>query len=288
MVVLFLSRNGGVYKGMEIDAVAKRLDEVKKMTRNQVEYWMGRDIQPLLGYARWENFVHVVAKAKMSCESIGGKTDNHFREITKMVRLGSGAEGERQDYFLSRYACYLIAMNGDPGKPEIATAQGYFALQTRRQELQDLQDQLTDEEKRLLLRERVRTQNRYLHGAAKQAGVVNFGFFYDKGYRGLYSIGLSDLKHRKGIEPGEEFLDCAGREELAANEFRITQTESYLRREQINGQRLAEEAHYSIGKEVRSTIAKIGGTMPEDLPREQNIRKLTCWKTRKKLLATSA
>jgi DNA-damage-inducible protein D len=271
-----------VYGDMRLDDVFKALDKNRKLTRQGVEYWMGRDIQPLLGYATWENFGNVIKKAMMSCESVGGAVDNHFRETTKMVRIGSGAEGERRDYFLSRYACYLVAMNGDSSKPEVATAQTYFAVQTRRQELED---QLTDDQKRLLLRERVRSVNKQLNGAAKQAGIQNYALFHDAGYRGLYGMGLSDLKQRKGIPSKEDLLDCAGREELAANEFRITQAEARLNREQIRGQRAAEDTHLTVGKEVRTTIAKLGGTMPEDLPREQNIKQLTSRKAVKALLA---
>jgi DNA-damage-inducible protein D len=278
LTVIFLE----VYGNMGLNDIFKALDKNRKLTRQGGEYWMGREIQPLLGYTTWENFRNVIKKAMMSCESVGGAVDNHFRETTKVVRIGSGAEGERQDYFLSRYACYLIAMNGDSNKPEVARAQTYFSVQTRRQELED---QLTDDQKRLLLRDRVRTANNHLNGAAKRVGVQNYALFHDAGYRGLYDIGVGDLKQRKGISTKEDLLDCAGREELAANEFRITQTEARLSREQIRGQRAAEDTHQEVGKEVRTTIAKLGGTMPEDLPRERNIKQLTSRIAIKALLA---
>ena len=267
---------------MMLDGVIKELDRKRRIAKNGVEYWMGRDIQDVLGYVKWDKFENIIEKAMTACESVGGNSENHFLQTGKMVPIGSGAEVEKKDYFLTRYACYLIAMNGDPGKPEVATAQAYFAVQTRRQELED---QLTDNQKRSLLRERVRTANNHLNGAAKRAGVQNYAFFHDAGYRGLYGgIGLGDIKRRKEISTKEDLLDCAGREELAANEFRITQTEACLSREQINGQRAAEDTHLTVGKEVRNTIAKLGGSMPENLPPEPNIRKLTDKREPKKLL----
>ena len=267
---------------MMLDGVIKELDRKRRIAKNGVEYWMGRDIQDVLGYVKWDKFENIIEKAMTACESVGGNSENHFLQTGKMVPIGSGAEVEKKDYFLTRYACYLIAMNGDPGKPEVATAQAYFAVQTRRQELED---QLTDNQKRSLLRERVRTANNHLNGAAKRAGVQNYAFFHDAGYRGLYGgIGLGDIKRRKEISTKEDLLDCAGREELAANEFRITQTEARLSREQINGQRAVEDTHLTVGKEVRNTIAKLGGSMPENLPPEPNIRKLTDKREPKKLL----
>jgi len=253
--------------GFEITIVEKetvsRLDSLKRETTTGVEYWLARNLQELLGYVEWRNFKDAIQRAKMACESSGGIPSHHFGDITRMMALGHGATREVDDMALSRYACYLIAMNGDPSKPEIAAAQNYFAHQTRRQELADQQD---DVEARLVLRDRVKDRNRYLNSAAKEAGVINYAFFNDAGYKGLYGgIGKTEIMDKKGINPKEDLLDCIGRAELAANEFRITQTELTLRREQIKGQQNAENTHYGVGKEVRNTIKKLGGTMPEDL-----------------------
>lgn len=175
---------------------------------------MARDIQSILGYDRWENFESVIAKAKLACESAGFRVTYHFLDTKKVITAGKGAKLGRADCYLTRYACYLIAMNGDSGKPEISTAQSYFAAQTRRQELQD-------QAKRIALRERVRKGNNVLAGTARNAGVQRFGLFTDAGYRGLYGMGLKDIKERKRIAQSEDLLDRAGHAELAANEFRI-------------------------------------------------------------------
>lgn len=257
---------------LTLDSIIKQLDMAKRLTRIGGEYWMARDINSILGYPEWENFNNVIQKAYMACESAGGDPNNHFHETTKMVVIGSGANRNIKDYFLTRYACYLIAMNGDSKKPEIGTAQTYFAVQARRQEIQD---QLPDKEKRLQLRERIKSANRSLASAAKKAGVQRYPIFQDAGYRGLYEMGLSDIKMRKGIPPNEDLLDRAGRTELAANEFRITQTEGKLVRDGVTLERDAINTHKNVGREVRNVIKKLGGKMPEDLPPEESIKKLT-------------
>ncbi len=197
-----------------------------------------------------------------------------------MVGIGSGAKRERENLILSKYACYLVAMNGDSSKPEIATAQTYFAEQTYRQEQQD---KLTEEERRLLLRDRVKDANRKLSGAAKEAGVRStmFGIFQTAGYEGLYDGNLKKIKQQKGIGEKEDLLDCIGRAELAANEFRITQTEEKLRIDGIKGEGLAINTHFKVGRKVRKAIQDIGGTMPEKLPAEPSIKKLALSKARK-------
>lgn len=262
---------------MDLLEVQRSLDSLKGHAPNGAEFWRARDIQHHLGYDRWENFEGVIRKAIMACESTGVDPDNQIRETTNLVEVGSGATYRAKDYFISRYGCYLIAMNGDPGKPEIALAQTYFAVQTRKQEL--LEAKTDDEEKRLLLRNRVKESNKHLRTAANVAGVQNYALFHDAGYRGLYGgIGVSDIKSKKGITPKEDLLDCAGRAELAANEFRITQTESKLSREGTKGQDAAMSVHKETGKEVRETIRRLGGTMPEDLPAEPSIKKLIATK----------
>ena len=191
---------------------------------------------------------------------------------------------EGVDWAVSRYAAYLIAMNGDPQKQEIGYAQAYFANQTRRQEIDE---KLTDAEKRILLRDRVRNANRALQGVAKDAGVQRFGIFNDAGYRGLYGLGLRDIKAKKRLRDSDDLLDHAGRTELAANEFRITQTEQKISKDHIKGEENAISVHKQVGAKVRKTIQEIGGTMPEDLPPEPSVKKLasTLKKQKKRLLS---
>ena len=255
----------------------KFLDEIKHRDSKGFDYWLARDLQGFLGYAKWDNFKSAIEKARMACNSVGNNDANHFADIRKMVSIGSGTQRDIEDIALTRYACYLIAMNGDPAKPEIAASQTYFTIQTRKQELAEQSSEIED---RLELRDRVRDANKYLNSAAKEVSVNNYAFFHDAGYKGLYGgMGKADIIQRKDINPKEDLLDCIGRAELAANEFRITQTELTLRREQIKGQQNAENTHYGTGKEVRNTIEKLGGTMPEDLPSAPPIKQLK--KTRK-------
>jgi DNA-damage-inducible protein D len=197
-----------------------------------------------------------------------------------MVTVGSGALREREDCYLTRYACYLVAMNGNSQKPEIASAQTYFAVQTRRQELADLS---LNDEKRMELRDRVTEAVKHLNSAAKSAGVINYGFFHDAGYRGLYGMGLQQIKLQKRISQKEHLFDRAGREELAANEFRLTQTEGRLKREQIRSGEKAQIIHHEVGNEVRQAIKKIGGTLPEKLPAEPSIKILSKQKKAKRI-----
>jgi DNA-damage-inducible protein D len=255
---------------MEFGDFSRSLDEKKMYTPEGVEYWLGRDLQVILGYDTWQNFAQVIERAIHACESIGVDPCNHFSDATNMVVVGSGAQVQRADYFLTRYACYLIAMNGDSRKAEIGFAQTYFAVQTRRQEQFD---ELAEAEKRIELRERVKDNVKHLNEAAKGAGVQDYPSFHAAGYRGLYGgLGVGEIKQRKNIEAKESILDRAGRAELAANDFRITQTEEKLAG--VNGERQATAVHHSVGKEVRKAIENIGGTMPEDLPPEPHIKHL--------------
>ncbi len=265
-----------------IESVRSTLDSLKRVSQNGIEHWTARDLQGPLGYARWENFEDVVKKAMKSCESVGDDPNNHFRLTAKKVAIGSGADRERRDYDVSRYAAYLIAMNGSPKLPEIAAAQSYFAVQTRRQEVSDeFGDNIA---RRLALRERVIEANKELGDAARDAGVQKYALFHDAGYYGLYGMRLRSIKERKGLKAGESLLDRAGRTELAANEFRITQTLDTLEREQIEGDVKAREVHRQVGAIVRNTIKEIGGTMPEDLSPEPSIKKIAAQVEKEKQL----
>jgi DNA-damage-inducible protein D len=249
--------------------ITSDLDEARKFTAEGQEYWRARALQIILGYDKWSNFLRVIEKARVGCESLGVDHSHHFADTGTMITIGKGGKVLRQDFFLSRYACYLIAMNGESSKPEIAIAQAYFAIQTIRQETFD---SLPETEKRLVLRERVKKSNVALHKAAQEAGVVRYDIFNDAGYRGMYAASVGDIKRMKGIATKEDLLDCVGRVELAANEFRITQTEQKLTREKIQGQDRASEAHFKVGRKVRETMVDISGTRPEELPREENIK----------------
>lgn len=238
---------------------------------NEIEYWTARELLPILGYDTWQKFEGAIARAIISCRQNGRDPNYHFTATGKMITVGKGAQRSRRDYYLSRYACYLISMNGDSSKPEIASIQNYFAVQARRQELTD---QRTDEEKRLVHRRRVINASKQLHGAARKVGVVRFGIFYDGGYKGMYTMSLRNIKQRKRIPESEDLLDCCGRVELAAHEFRITQTEQRLKNKNIQGEENATQEHFYVGREVRNAMGRTGGAMPEDLPPEPSIRKL--------------
>ena len=279
-IVLKNKFKGGLLKVMDYDSTHRKLDAAKLLSKKGGEYWMGRDIQEILGYSTWKKFSGVIDRAMMACESAGGDSGNYFYQTVNMVSAGSGTMVRKTDYYLTRYACYLIAMNGASSKPEIGIAQTYFAAQTRRQERFD---QLTDAEKRLHLRNRVKDANKSLMSTAKKAGVNKYPIFQAAGYHGLYEMDLQGIKQRKGLTDKDNLLDRAGRTELAANEFRITQTEDKLIRERINTEQHAIETHKSVGSEVRGVINRLGGTMPEDLPPEEPINQLTA-KLRKGLI----
>lgn len=256
----------------QIEYVKTALDSRMKVTPAGFPYWYARDVMEILAYTNWENFKNVIEKARSACDNSGKFSSNHFLDIRELVTVGSGARKKRENAVLSRYACYLIAMNGDTDKPEVSTAQTYFAVQTRKLEIEQA---LTDQQRRLLIRNRVRDANKKLVGAAKAAGVKRFPIFHDAGYKGLYGgLGRDDIKRAKGIPATDELLDCIDREELAANEFRITQTESKLKREGIRGEQSAIDTHFKVGRRVRQAIEEIKGTMPEKLPAVPSIKKL--------------
>lgn len=248
---------------------AKEFEKIKKHTPNNIEFWSARELMPILEYSNWQNFVEVIKKAQKACLNSGQNVDNHFINVSKMTIIGENTPIAIQDWELDRYACYLIAQNGDSRKPKIALAQTYFAIQSRRQELFD---QLGQEEKRAFIRDEVSNQNKKLFSTAKKSGVTNFGFFNDAGYRGLYNHSLAEVENMKGIRKGE-LLDRAGSTELAANLFRITQTEAVIdKNKNIYGNIRAANTHLTVGRKVRKTIEEIGGILPENLPPEKNIK----------------
>lgn len=264
-----------------VSATPPDFDAIRHFDENGVEYWLARELYPVLGYSRWQRFLPVITKAKEACASSSVNVEDHFTHVGKMVDLGSGSSRELDDIALSRYACYLIVQNGDPTKPVIAAGQTYFALQTRRQELKDQETfvELSDDQKRLLLRREVAEHNKRLVDAAHDAGVIDardYAIFQNYGYKGLYGgLGQREIHARKGLKKSQKILDHMGHEELAANLFRATQTEAKLRREGIQGKEQANQAHFDVGREVRETIKRLGGTMPEDLPTpEKSIKQL--------------
>lgn len=254
-----------------MQSVSEKLEAVKGLTSKGIEFWRARDLMPILGYAEWRNFRNAIDRAVVSFDAAGEASSHHFVETNKVMVGGKGAEISAEDFFLSRAACYLIAMNGDTQKPEIAEAQQYFAVQTRRMEKLD---RLIADQRRVDLRNRVKDRNSKLNGTAQAAGVQRFALFHGAGISAMYEMRLSDLKAKRGISEKEDWLDRQGVEELAANEFRITQTESKIRRESIHGEDRAIRAHAQVGKEVRDAIRRVGNTMPEKLPPEPPIKEL--------------
>ena len=247
-------------------------ENIKQIDADGNEFWSARDLAPLLEYQDWRNFMQVVDKARLACEQSGRPVADHFGDVTKMVPIGSGAHRSVSDVHLSRYACYLVVQNGDPGKPVIANGQTYFALQTRRQELANSNQfaQLSEDGKRLAIRNELATHNKHLAAAAKDAGVdtpLDYAIFQDHGYKGLYGgMGNRDIHARKDLKKSQKILDHMGSTELAANLFRATQTEEKLRRDQVSGKQQANQTHFEVGRKVRQTIQELGGTMPENLP----------------------
>lgn len=261
-----------------INSLNKGFESIKKVDENGIEYWQARELMPLLGYPKWEKAEEVIGRAARACINSGQVVDNHFHLSGKMVEIGSNTVREVRDWKLDRFACYLVAQNGDPNKLEIAMAQAYFAIQTRKQEIFE---QLSASDKRLFIRGEVSAENKKLFSTAKKAGVTKFGSFNDAGYRGLYGMPLNEIENKKGIKKGE-LLDRAGTTELAANLFRITQTDEKIQKDKIKGDFQASQAHFMVGGKVRQTIKDIGGTTPENLPPERHIKELKSEK--KKLL----
>ena len=256
-------------------------EQIKQIDKNGNEYWMARQLAKALDYTDFRNFVTVINKATGACKNSGQPVENHIVEFNEMVAIGSGAEREMHSYKLSRYACYLVVQNADSGKEVVALGQTYFAVQTRLQEIQQMDDYnrlSTENEKRLFLRNEMAKHNTQLAAAAKDAGVIaplDYAIFQNHGYMGLYGgLDAKAIHQKKGLKKSQQILDHMGSAELAANLFRATQTEEKLKREQIKGRQKANQAHYEVGKKVRKTIEEIGGEMPENLPLEDSIKKI--------------
>jgi len=257
----------------------KLFDDIKHIDEYGNEYWFARELQEILQYKEWRNFQKVISTAQIACKISWQSVADHFVEVNKMITIAKGAQRKIVDYRLTRYACYLIVMNGDPRKEVIALGQTYFAVKTRQQELAELYDRLSEDEKRLFIRGDIKQKNMLLAEAAHKAGIITnqeYATFQDAGYRGLYGgMTARDIAEHKGLTNGEEILDYMGGEELAANLFRITQTEAKMRREGTSTPAEANAAHYQVGKAVRETIAGLGGTMPEELPKpDKSIKEL--------------
>ena len=255
-------------------------DEIRHEDEQGTEYWLSRELAKVLSYSDYRNFVSVINKAMEACLNSGGTIENHFGDVTEMVSIGYGVQREIKEIKLSRYACYLIVQNADPSKEVVAIGQTYFAIQTRTQELQEEeQPQLTEEEqKRLFLRGEMTRHNTQLAAAAQEAGVktsLDYAVFQNHGYRGLYGgLEAKDIQARKGLKKSQHILDHMGSTELAANLFRATQTEEKIKRERIRGKQNANRVHEEVGAKVRQTIEEIGGTMPEDLPTADSIKRI--------------
>ena len=250
----------------------KTFEELRHETEDGGEYWSARELYPVLEYAQWRNFETVIGKAKEACTNSGHDSGEHFADASKVLYVGNNEPMPVSDYHLSRYACYLIVQNGDPSKPAISAGQTYFAIQTRRQELADDEafQELSEEKKRIYLRNEMRTHNKQLVDAARQSGVLtdlDYAIFQNHGYKGLYGgLDAKAIHARKGLKKSQKILDHMGSTELAANLFRATQAEEKLRRDQVRGKNRANAVHFEVGKAVRNTIKELGGTMPEDLP----------------------
>lgn len=259
---------------------------IRQYDENGTEFWYARELQAVLQYKEWRNFSKVIDTAKIACKISQHEVSNHFVEVDKMVEMPTKPKKNADnlgfvevnktktktiiDYKLTRYACYLIVMNGDPRKEVIAEGQTYFAVKTRQQELSELYERLNEDEKRLFIRGDIKQKNMLLAEAAHRAGIITtkeYAVFQDSGYKGLYGgLTARDIAERKGLTDGQEILDYMGSEELAANLFRITQTEAKMKREGVATPAEANNTHYEVGKAVRKTIAELGGDMPENLP----------------------
>lgn len=245
----------------------KIFDDIKHIDENENEYWEARELMRLLGYKEWRLFANVIEKAQVACSQSGNSINYNFSIYSKIIIAGK-TKKPIIDYKLSRYACYLIVQNANPKYNAVALWQTYFAIQTRKMELTEIEyNNLSEDEKRLYRRKQTRDGNKVLYKIASSKGVKNFDKFTNAGYRGLYNgESADDIAKRKKLRYREEILDNMGSEELGANVFRITQTEALLKKQKEKNEDMATDLHYTVGKTIRDAIEKLGGTMPEDLP----------------------
>lgn len=264
------------------DLLKSPFEKIKRISEDGYEYWSARDLYKLLEYSEYRHFLPVIDKVKEALISLGEDIDNHIEDMLDMVEIGSGATRELDSLKLSRFACYIAVQNADPSKTNVALGQAYFAIKTRQKELLEEDEkrliQSEEDSKRLLLREQMRKHDKQLAEAAKDAGInepIDYAIFQNYGYKGLYGgLDRQAIHKRKGLKKSQDILDHMGSTELAANLFRATQTEEKLKRENIKGKMKANQTHYEVGKKVRQTIEELGGTMPEDLPTAESIKKL--------------
>ncbi|MGL4483833.1 MAG: DNA damage-inducible protein D [Anaerovoracaceae bacterium] len=253
-------------------------EKIKHINEEGEEFWYARELQEILEYSEWRNFLKIIDKAKQACKASDFNVLYYFVDVNKIVKTGVASK-EISDIQLSRYACYLIVMNGDPRKEVIALGQTYFAVKTRQQEIIDNYEELSENQKRIAIRNEIISHNKALAAAAKEAGVlepVEYAIFQNYGYKGLYGgMDMKKIHMHKGLKKSQQILDYMGSSELAANLFRATQTEEKLRKENIKGKQKANDTHYQVGKKVRKTIKELGGTMPEEQPTpEKSVKKL--------------
>lgn len=264
------------------DLLKSPFEKIKRISEDGYEYWSARDLYKLLEYSEYRHFLPVIDKVKEALVSLNEDIENHIEGMLDMVEIGSGATRELESLKLSRFACYITVQNADPSKTNVALGQAYFAIKTRQKELLEEDEkrliQSEEDSKRLLLREQMRKHNKQLAEAAKDAGInepIDYAIFQNYGYKGLYGgLDRQAIHKRKGLKKSQDILDHMGSTELAANLFRATQTEEKLKRENIKGKMKANQTHYEVGKKVRQTIEELGGTMPEDLPTAESIKKL--------------
>jgi DNA-damage-inducible protein D len=251
--------------------IQESLESIKKINNN-LEYWSARDLMPFLGYSTWRQFFEVIEKAKEACKTSGNQVSDHFAGASKMVLTGSGAQREVVDFLLTRFACYLIAQNGDPRKPQIALAQTYFATQTRRQELME-ERELQD--KRLESRAKLKDTENKIEGTVYERGIrtgVEFGSFKNRHIEALYGgVSAIDLKKKKGIPPTRALADFDTDVELRAKDFALSMTDHNIKQKNLRGHYQMTEEVVKNSKATRQTLLS-RGIRPENLKAQADLK----------------